>query len=76
MFEILFRTEAAQRRHREAPFAAERERYLQRCADFGTTRVTLLVRSWELLKIARLLEPDASQGAISRGTPRSVTATR
>jgi integrase/recombinase XerD len=62
MFEILFCTEAARRRYREAPFAAERERYLRRCADFGITRATLLVRSWELLQIARLLEPDASQG--------------
>src|SRR5262249_30216399 len=50
------------RRYREAPFTAERERYLRRCADFGITRATLLVRSWELLQIARLLEPDASQG--------------
>jgi integrase/recombinase XerD len=62
MFDILFNTEVAQRRHREAPFAAERERYLQRRADCGVTRETLQLRSWELLQIARLLDPNAVQG--------------
>ncbi|MEE9359208.1 MAG: tyrosine-type recombinase/integrase [Hyphomicrobium sp.] len=62
MFETLLRTDAARRRHREAPFAAERERYLQRCADLGAARSSLLTKSRELLWIARFLDPDASQG--------------
>lgn len=62
MFEIFFRTEAARRRHHDAPFAAERQRYLQHCMDLGATRATLLGKCWELLLIARLLESDASQG--------------
>ena len=62
MFDTLFNTEAARRRHREAPFAAERECYLQRRADCGVTRETLQLRSWELLQIARLLDPNVAQG--------------
>ena len=62
MFETLLGTDAARRRHREAPFAAERERYLEHCADLGAARSSLLVKSRELIWISRFLEPDASQG--------------
>lgn len=62
MFQTLLRSRAALRRHREAPFALERERYLQHCADLGATRATLRVKSTELLWAARLLHPNASQG--------------
>jgi len=62
MFETLLDTDAARRRHREAPFAAERERYLEHCADLGAARSSLLTMSSELIWIARFLEPDASQG--------------
>jgi integrase/recombinase XerD len=62
MFDKLFSTEAARRRHHEAPFAAERECYLRHRADFGVGQETLQLRCWELLQIARLLEPNASQG--------------
>ena len=62
MFQTLLRTSAALRRHREAPFAAERERYLQHCAELGATRATLRMKSTELLWVARLLDPNASQG--------------
>ena len=62
MFQTLLRTEAALGRHRDAPFAAERERYLQHCADLGATRATLRMKSTELLWVARLLDPNASQG--------------
>ncbi len=62
MFQRLLRTEAALRRHREAPFSDERERYLQHCADVGATRATLRMKSNELLWAARLLYPNAPQG--------------
>jgi site-specific recombinase XerD len=62
MFETLLRTEAARRRYREAPFAAERERYLRHRADLGATRASLKFMNRELLWIARLLEPDAANG--------------
>jgi site-specific recombinase XerD len=62
MFQKLIRSEAALRRHREAPFAAERERYLQHCADLGATYATLRQKGTELLWIARLLDKNAPQG--------------
>jgi len=62
MFQKLFSDEAARRRHRNAPFANERERYLQHCADLGGTRATLRVKSTELLWLAGHLDPNASQG--------------
>ena len=62
MFETLLRTEAARRRYRKGPFAAERERYLQHRADLGATRASLKFMNRELLWIARLLEPDAANG--------------
>src|SRR5262249_50628527 len=46
----------------EAPFAAERERYLQHCADLGATYATLRQKGTELLWIARLLDKNAPQG--------------
>src|SRR5215472_13663678 len=62
MFQKLIRSEAALRRHSEAPFAAERERYLQHCADLGATYATLRQKGTELLWIARLLDKNAPQG--------------
>ena len=62
MFDRLFSTEAARRRQREAPFVAERECYLRHRADFGVGQETLQLRCRELLQIARLLEPNTSQG--------------
>jgi integrase/recombinase XerD len=50
------------RRHREAPFADERDRYLQHCVDQGATRATLRVKSNELLWIAWHLDASAPQG--------------
>ena len=38
MLEQLFRDESALARHRAGPFAEERERYLQHCAEHGATR--------------------------------------
>lgn len=62
MFQTLFSDEAARRRHCNGPFADERERYLQHCADLGATRATLRVKSTELLWLAGRLGPSASQG--------------
>ena len=45
MFESLLRTQAAYHRHCDAPFAAERARYLQHCADHGATLATLRMKS-------------------------------
>jgi integrase/recombinase XerD len=50
------------RRHRDAPFADERDRYLQHCVDQGATRATLRVKSNELLWIAWHLDASAPQG--------------
>ena len=36
MFQQLFSSESACRRHGDAPFADERERYLQHCAEDGS----------------------------------------
>jgi integrase/recombinase XerD len=62
MFQRLLRSESALRRHRDAPFAAERERYLQHCADRGATHATLLHKSSELLWIACQLDTNAPLG--------------
>jgi integrase/recombinase XerD len=62
MFKRLLRSETARRRHRDAPFAAERERYLQHCADRGATHATLLVKGSELLWLAHQLDRNAPLG--------------
>jgi integrase/recombinase XerD len=62
MFQKLYTDEAARGRHRNAPFAEERERYLQHCANLGATRATLLVKSTELLWFACHLDSSAPQG--------------
>jgi site-specific recombinase XerD len=62
MFQMLYSDEAARRRHRNAPFADERARYLQYCADQGATRATLRLKSAELLWLAEHLDPSVSQG--------------
>jgi hypothetical protein len=38
MLEQLFRDESALARHRAGPFAPERERYLQHCAEHSSNR--------------------------------------
>jgi hypothetical protein len=38
MFQQLFSSESACRRHGDAPFSDERERYLQHCVEQGSTR--------------------------------------
>lgn len=60
MFEKLFKSPAALTRHRNAPYAEERERYLMHCAQEGYTRETLLLFAQELLCVASKLSiyPD------------------
>ena len=59
MFEDRFRTQAASERHRDAPFADERARYINFCAQRGSTPLTLASKCRELLWAARLM---AGQG--------------
>jgi integrase/recombinase XerD len=62
MLEHLFRSESALTRHRAGPFAEERERYLQHCAEHGATRAALRVKANELLWLCQHLPRDAFQG--------------
>jgi integrase/recombinase XerD len=59
MFETLYLTDVSCARHRAGPFAAERERYLQHCADVGGTVGTQRSRALSLLWVAgRMSPPD------------------
>jgi integrase/recombinase XerD len=62
MLEQLFRDESALARHRAGPFAEERGRYLQHCAEHGATCAALRVKANELLWLCQHLRRDASQG--------------
>lgn len=62
MFERLLTSTTALRRHQDAPFAVERERYLQHCFDSGATYGSLRIKCNELFWAAQLLGVDASQG--------------
>jgi integrase/recombinase XerD len=52
MFERLYKSEAARCRHRNGPFATERERYLKWCFESGSTPITLAVKGQSLLRFA------------------------
>lgn len=60
MFEQLFKRPSVVHRHKSAPYAEERERYLIHCAEQGYTKNTLLLKARELLWVARKLDsyPD------------------
>ena len=58
MFEQLFHFPSVVARHRAGPFAAERERFLIRCAEQGMRRSTLLGLAPYLLVIAQRLNAD------------------
>jgi site-specific recombinase XerD len=62
MLEQLFRDESALARHQAGPFAQERERYLQHCAEHGATRTALRLKANELLWISNHLRGDPSRG--------------
>jgi site-specific recombinase XerD len=59
MFEKLFKRPAVLARHRDAPYAEERERYLSYCSKEGFTHETLLLMARELLWVARKLRISA-----------------
>jgi hypothetical protein len=59
MFEGPFKSELALARHRDAPLAEERARYIQHCIERGSTPLTIALKCRELLWAARLIE-DAS----------------
>lgn len=62
MFENLYASEAARTRHRNGPLAAERERYLQHCAEEGGTHASLCVRAHSLLWVAERMLPTDLEG--------------
>src|SRR5262245_15315865 len=64
MFQSLLRTESAHRRHCDASFAVECERYLHHCADHGATLGKIRMMTTELLWAP----------ACSRRTPRKESA--
>jgi site-specific recombinase XerD len=62
VFQTLYPTPAACRRHSDGPFADERDRYLRHCADFGATRGSLRQKGNELLWFAHHLGSQATDG--------------
>lgn len=60
MFEDRFRTQAALERHRDAPFTEERARYINFCAERGSTPLTLASKCRELLWAARLMDGEGT----------------
>lgn len=62
MFETLYRSEFARRRHCAGRFAAERERYLEHCAKGGSTLATQHVRSIALLRLSSGMLPEDRYG--------------
>jgi len=58
MFEHLFKSERALARHRDAPLAEERARYIQHCIERGSTPLTVELQCGELLWAARLIQDE------------------
>lgn len=58
MFDILFNSPAAQARHRSAPLLAERERYLQLCADGGAKLISQRERAFAMILLAERMAPE------------------
>jgi len=58
MFEGLFKSERALARHRDAPLAEERARYIQHCVERGSTPLTIGLKCRELLWAVRLIEDE------------------
>ena len=68
MFENIVSAAPALSRHRNAPLAAERDRYLRHCANQGSTLKTLRLRARSILWVAEHMYGSASQ-ATSRPAP-------
>lgn len=62
MFENFYTSSVACARHRLGPLAAERERYLQHCAEQGGTHVSLRSRARCLLWVAERMLPSDFSG--------------
>ncbi len=58
MFETLFKRPTALARHREGPYADERERFLEACAQQGYSRSMLMKIAWVLLAVAHRIDID------------------
>jgi site-specific recombinase XerD len=58
MFENIYSSNAACKRHRAGSLAAERERYLQHCAEQGCTHASLYLKACCLLWIAERVQPS------------------
>ena len=65
MFKQLFQRETVVRRHRDAPLARSRRRYLEHCAGRGLAQSTLRSIAIQLLPAARFWPAEAT-GAIAR----------
>lgn len=83
MFENLYTSIAACVRHRDGPLAAERERYLQHCAQQGGTHASQRLRAQCLLWVAERILPDDLDGIdaerlreIVHGGPSPATSPR
>jgi site-specific recombinase XerD len=59
MFEDLFKSARALARHRDAPLADERARYIQHCVEVGSTPLTIALKCRELLWAALLIEGES-----------------
>jgi hypothetical protein len=58
MFEGFFKSKRALARHRDAPLAEERARYIQHCIERGSTPLTVGLKCRELLWAARLMQDE------------------
>ena len=87
MFKTLISSDRAFARHRDGPLAAERERYLQHCADQGGSLASQRQRARSILWVAEHMSPhdfgriDASRlreiayGSVPLATAKPVPAT-
>lgn len=62
MFEKLYVSDTARTHHSQGPLAAERERYLQYCAEQGGTHASLCLRARSLLWVAERMLPADLDG--------------
>jgi len=58
MFETLFKRPTTVARHREGPYVAERERFLNECAQHGYSHSMLVKIAWVLLTVAPHIDID------------------
>ena len=79
MFDRLFTRQAVAARHRNAPHASDRERFLVHCMDVGYSRSMLRKIAWQLLVIASTVDlrcRTVTVGEISRAASRPTRVIR